>query len=76
MKGLNAMKDYVISYSAIFQMAFGHPWVVKCEGSTDTWKFATEKEARDFVKGEGGNLVKVCKGEKGIYERWKQGRAD
>ena len=65
------MKDYVITYSAIFQMAFGHPWVVNCVGSTDCWKFATEKDARDFVASEGGKLVKVHSGEKTIYERWE-----
>ena len=69
------MKNYVISYSAIFQMAYGCPWVVNCEGSSDCWKFATEKEARGFVASVGGKLVKVSSGEKNIYERWKKGRA-
>lgn len=69
------MKDYVISYSAIFQMAYGHPWVVQCEGSRDCWKFATEAEARDFVGKEGGRLVKVVCGERDIMEKWGKGRA-
>lgn len=63
---------YVISYSAIFKMAFNQPWVVQREGSADCWTFATEKAAMAFVAAqENGYLAAVHKHEERTYKRWK-----
>lgn len=65
------MKQYDITYSAVFMMAHGTPWVVQCEGEKDCWNFKTEQEARDFVTAKGdGKLRSVRRGEQKTYERW------
>lgn len=69
------MKQYVISFSFFFGVAYGTPWVVQCEGEHGCWNFAHEAEARAFVaKQEGGVLSAVFRGEEEVYNEFITGR--
>lgn len=64
-------RQYVISYSAILNIATHQPWCVQCEGSPDLWVFQTVEEAKDFVASRGdGVLRRVSDGERAIERRW------
>jgi hypothetical protein len=66
------MRQYDISFSAIFALAHGTPYVVQCEGETGLWNFKTEHEARDFVANRKDGIIrKVSTGEERIYGKMK-----
>jgi len=71
-------KKYYLSWSAIFNMIPRHngktkPWVVKCEGSKDTWIFETEDEAREWIANQSdGELAGFSDSEKAIWNKYNK----